>query len=236
MTLKKTVRILLLGIIAVEATVLVLFFINPSLLYSPKSNRTAHSQVFQLSDSCEEYTPFSTQLQDNVHEYLEHSYLNGIGGVLKFRREIQPKLDSGKLVTVENNAYYLLDTMHYSYPFLTQKTANLLTEIGEEFQLKLKNTHLKKTKFVVTSLLRTVSSVTRLRRHNRNAIKHSSHLHGTSFDISYEQFENPKTLTLAEYDYLKEKLAQTIFELRAKEKCWATHERFQTCFHVVSRN
>jgi len=34
---------------------------------------------------------------------------------------------------------------------------------------------------------------------------------------------------------LKEILAQSIFELRSEGKCWATHEKWQTCFHVVSR-
>jgi uncharacterized protein YcbK (DUF882 family) len=110
-----------------------------------------------------------------------------------------------------------------------------LNEIGEKFHQKLKNTHLKKTKFIVTSLLRTVSSISRLRKRNRNAIKYSSHLHGTSFDISYDEFDNPKKLSNAEFEYLKEILAQSIFELRNEEKCWATHEKWQTCFHVVSR-
>jgi hypothetical protein len=83
--------------------------------------------------------------------------------------------------------------------------------------------------------LRTVSSITRLRKKNGNAIKFSSHLHGTSFDISYDEFHNPKRLSAAEFDYLKEILAQSIFELRNEGKCWATHEKWQTCFHVVSK-
>jgi hypothetical protein len=184
---------------------------------------------------CREFTTHAWQLNDSVHEYLEHSYLNGMGTVLRFAREIQPKLDSGKLMQVINNEYYILDTMRYSYPFLIPKGMDLLTEIGVKFQEKLKNTHLKSTRFVVTSALRTVSSVTRLRRHNRNAIRHSAHLHGTTFDISYDEFDNPNPLSLAEKAYLKEMLAQSVFELRAAQKCWATYEMWQTCFHIVSR-
>lgn len=169
-----------------------------------------------------------------MHHYLEQSYLSGIG-VLKFYREIQPKLDSGKLMLVENNDFYVTDTMRYSYPFLTPQGIDLLKEIGIKFKNKVKNTDLKQTRFVVTSMFRTVSSVSRLRRHNRNAIRHSAHLHGTTFDISYQEFDNPRVLTEGERAYLKEMLAQSIYELREQQKCWATYEMWQTCFHVVSR-
>ncbi len=183
---------------------------------------------------CREFITHAWQLNDSVRHYLEHSYLNGIG-VLKYYREIQPQLDSGKLVLIENNQFYITDTMRYSFPFLTPKGESLLEKIGEKFQAKLKNTDLKETRFVVTSMFRTVSSVSRLRRHNRNAIRYSAHLHGTTFDISYEEFDNPRVLTADERTYLKEMLAQSIFELREAKQCWATYELWQTCFHVVSR-
>ena len=186
---------------------------------------------------CEEYTTHAWRLNDSVHQYLEHSYLNGMGGTLNFAREIQSKVDSGKLVPIENNHLYLLDTLFYSYPFLTQHGANLLIEIGTRFQEKLKNTDLKDTKIVVSSVLRTVSSVSRLRKRNRNAIRHSAHLHGTTFDLAYDEFSNPKipVFSVSEIEYLKEMLAQSIFELREEQRCWATYEMWQACFHVVSR-
>ncbi len=212
---------------------MIVFFVQPN-FSTKKIQKSDESPVSILPDSCEEYVTHAHQLNDSVRRYLAHSYLNGIG-ILKYQREIKPKLDSGKLVLIENNKYYLLENMFYSYPFLTVKGAKLLDEIGEKFHQKLKNTHLKKSKFIVTSLLRTVSSVNRLRKINGNAIKYSSHLHGTSFDICYDDFDNPKKLSRAEFDYLKEILAESIFELRSEGKCWATHEKWQTCFHVVSR-
>jgi uncharacterized protein YifN (PemK superfamily) len=231
--LKKILKIIFLVIISIEIIALILFFAQPH-FSTQNIQKAKDSSVSVLPDSCEEYVTHANQLNDSVRNYLEQSYLSGIG-ILKYYKEIKPKLDSGKLVLIENNRHYLLDTMYYSYPFLTVKSANLLNEIGEKFHQKLKNTHLKKTKFIVTSLLRTVSSISRLRKRNRNAIKYSSHLHGTSFDISYDEFDNPKKLSNAEFEYLKEILAQSIFELRNEEKCWATHEKWQTCFHVVSR-
>lgn len=228
-----------LFLVVVALVTLVVHFFHPRLIPSayaamlPKNNRT-EVKTSKIK-SCEEFTTHAWQLNDSVHQYLEHSYLNGMGGFLKFAREIQPKIDSGKLVLIENNQFYMLDTLHYSYPFLTPKGANLLAEIGTKFQTKLKNTHLKNTRFVVTSMLRTVSSVSRLRRRNRNAIRRSAHLHGTTFDITYEKFDNPQLLSAAENYYLKEMLAQSIFELREEKKCWATYEMWQTCFHIVSR-
>jgi uncharacterized protein YifN (PemK superfamily) len=220
-------------IISLEIIAMIVFFVQPN-FSTKKIQKSDESPVSILPDSCEEYVTHAHQLNDSVRRYLAHSYLNGIG-ILKYQREIKPKLDSGKLVLIENNKYYLLENMFYSYPFLTVKGAKLLDEIGEKFHQKLKNTHLKKSKFIVTSLLRTVSSVNRLRKINGNAIKYSSHLHGTSFDICYDDFDNPKKLSRAEFDYLKEILAESIFELRSEGKCWATHEKWQTCFHVVSR-
>jgi hypothetical protein len=231
--LKKILKIIFLFIISIEIIALIFFFAQPRFL-TKNIQKAKVSTTSILPDSCQEYVTHAHKLNDSVHQYLEHSYLHGIG-ILKYSREIKSKLDSGKLVLIENNKYYLLETMFYSYPFLTVKSANLLNEIGEKFHQKLKNTHLKKSKFIVTSLLRTVSSITRLRKINGNAIKYSSHLHGTSFDISYDEFHNPKRLSAAEFDYLKEILAQSIFELRSEGKCWATHEKWQTCFHVVSR-
>jgi hypothetical protein len=34
---------------------------------------------------------------------------------------------------------------------------------------------------------------------------------------------------------MKEALAEVIWELREEKKCWATYEKSQGCFHVVSR-
>jgi hypothetical protein len=35
--------------------------------------------------------------------------------------------------------------------------------------------------------------------------------------------------------YMKEALAEVIWQLKEEKKCWATYERKQGCFHVVSR-
>jgi hypothetical protein len=154
---------------------------------------------------------------------------------MKYAIEINQNVKTGKLIFIKNTKHYLIDSLKYSYPFLIPKAQNLLNLIGEKFQSKINNTNLKNTRFVVTSLLRTKSSTTRLRRKNKNAIRYSAHLHGTTFDITYEDFENQKNITPIEKESLKEILANILFELRKQKKCWVTYEYFQNCFHIVSR-
>lgn len=144
-------------------------------------------------------------------------------------------MESGVLVEIQENEYFVLDTMWFSYPFLTPDAKELLDEIGESFQRKLDNTGLECTRFTITSMLRTTSSVACLRKWNRNSIKNSAHLHGTTFDISYKTFNSTNDLTKAECMYLGDALSKTIWELRQKKKCWATYETWQTCLHVVCR-
>ena len=207
-------------------------------LRSPRLIQNAYASVLDTKASgdrsarrerCREYESYAWRLNDSVHQYLEASYLGGIQTILKRAREIDALVHAGTLIPIRNSSAYIIDTLWYSYPFLTPGARDLLDEIGTSFRYKLKNTHLKETRFVVTSVLRTTSSV------NRNSIRHSAHLHGTTFDISYEEFDHPRALTQAENEYLREVLALTLYELREERKCWATYEMWQTCFHVVSR-
>jgi hypothetical protein len=138
-------------------------------------------------------------------------------------------------VKVEANEYFVLDTMYYSYPFLTPDARNFIDELGFRFHRKLENTHLQCAKFTLTSILRTTKSIKRLKKRNRNAITRSSHLHGTSFDISYKQFFGDRIYTPMELSYLHDILAETLYEMRESGKCWVTYEVWQTCFHVVVR-
>lgn len=230
---KRIHAVIVLLFLCFAGIVAVLFhsLVIPFALGSENQNNRAHSSF--ADTNCLEFETTSWKMNDSVHHYLEHSYLNCMG-VLKYAREIQPKIDAGQLVEIKNNSFYILDTMYYSYPFLTPKTKDLLISIGETFQEKLKNTHFKEVRFVITSALRTVSSITRLRKRNKNAIRNSAHLHGTSFDIAYDEFDTPSSLSSAEILYLKEILAESLYELRENERCWVTYEQWQSCFHVVN--
>jgi hypothetical protein len=183
---------------------------------------------------CSEYQTHAWQMVDSVEQYWEHSHMHGIGP-LKRERDVRLAVGSGKLIPVSPTDHYILDTMQYSFPFALPGTKAFIDTIAMRFQEKLINTELAGTRLIVTSLLRTESSVERLLRHNRNAIRNSAHLHGTTFDLSYAHYDFERPLSLEESDYLKEVLALTLFELRREKKCWVTYELFQTCFHVVKR-
>lgn len=185
--------------------------------------------------SCFHSHSYFNKLNDSVHNYLEESYLKGIKRTIKRSFEIPNFVKTGALVPLKDNDVYLVDTLEFSYAFLTPRASNLLFDIGKRFQRKIQNTNLKGAKLIVTSALRTVNKVNLLRKVNKNAVKYSSHLHGTSFDVTYSDFFHKRKLTHAEVNGLGEILSKTLFELRLRKKCWVTFERFQTCFHIVSR-
>ena len=185
--------------------------------------------------SCFHSHSYFNKLNDSVHNYLEESYLKGIKRTIKRSFEIPNFVKTGALVPLKDNEVYLVDTLEYSYAFLTPRASSLLFDIGKRFQRKIKNTNLKGAKLIVTSALRTVNKVNLLRKVNKNAVKYSAHLHGTTFDVTYSSFFHKRKLTHAEVNGLGEILSKTLFELRLRKKCWVTYEIFQTCFHIVSR-
>lgn len=184
---------------------------------------------------CIKDIPYEKALRDQLWYYFEHSKRSGIPQTPKNRKDISRFVADGRLVELGSNEYYVLDTMYYSYPYLIQEAHDLLSEIGERFQRKLENTGLECTRFTVTSVLRTEESIRRLQRRNRNSVRNSSHLHGTTFDVSYKTFFSSRPLSEGEVHYLGQMLMRTLWEIRREKKCWVTYEVWQTCLHVVSR-
>jgi len=212
-------------------------------VYPESSPRVYRRLVKKLHQQRELFEPkacfddidHAPMMNDIAIWYIGESFRNGPGGYMKSGRDIVKYVNQGKLVKVEGNEYFLLDTMYYSFPFLTHEARGFIDELGFRFQRKLENTNLQCARFTITSILRTTKSIKRLKKRNRNAISKSSHLHGTSFDISYKQFFGDHALSEAEKLRLKDVLAETLFELRGAGKCWVTYEMWQTCFHVVVR-
>jgi hypothetical protein len=85
-------------------------------------------------------------------------------------------------------------------------------------------------------MTRTTEKMKGLRKDNQNASVNSPHLNGNAFDISYIRFSCKKLfVTSCDKRFFKEALAETIWQLRKENKCWATYEKTQNCFHVVSK-
>lgn len=178
---------------------------------------------------------YQYQLNDRLADYWKESMQKGIKPKNR-KKDIWKSIHAGRLVLIENNGFYALDTMFYSYPYLTPKTKALLDTIGRRFQEKFEHTHLACTRLKVTSLLRSTRSLKRLLKHNRNAAKRSAHLNGTAFDLSYAQFYgNSNEFNCHEMTQLSDTLAKVIYDLKVEQKCYATFEVWQKCYHVVSR-
>lgn len=178
---------------------------------------------------------YSKRLNDRLVDY---SGLARMAGVRKSSSasEIHLKAFTGQLVRVSNCRYYKIERLTHSYPYLTPDGKTLLDEIGRRFREKTINNGYRGSRFIVTSMTRTSENSRRLGRSNLNASENSPHLNGNAFDISYARFHSGK-IFIKESDkwYLKEALAEVIYKLKEENRCWATYERNQGCFHVVSR-
>jgi hypothetical protein len=184
---------------------------------------------------CKDYCDVTPNLNDRFRDYIWNSAYQKYGDVVKSNAEIRKYYHQKKLFLIENTEHYIVDTLYHSYAFLTKDAKTLLDEIGQSFQEKLKNTTFEGSKFIITSLLRTEKTIKKLMKSNRNSLRISSHLHGTSFDLAYDEFESKEKLSKSEIKYLKETLADVLYDYKIRNRCFVTYEITQTCFHVVNK-
>lgn len=131
---------------------------------------------------------------------------------------------------------YSIDDLTHSVPYLTPAAAELLKEIGEEFQARTLEKGMSKCRIVVTSVLRTKEDVHQLKKVNGNASDNSAHCYGTTFDISYYRFQTCGWVPWTVYDdRLVEILADVLTEKRKEGLCYVRFEKKQHCFHITSK-
>lgn len=178
---------------------------------------------------------FSKRLNDRVVDYSAEAKLNG-SSLSRNDKDIRNKISNGELVKVSSGRGYIVDKMTYSYPAITAESKVLLDEIARRFGKKTSEKGLYGVRFYLTSMTRETDNLKRLRKFNSNSSENSPHLYGNAFDISYKRFSVRKlVLTGCDKKFLKEALAEVICQLRNEKRCWATYERMQNCFHIVSR-
>lgn len=144
---------------------------------------------------------------------------------------------SRKMVEIKTNKYYEVEKLTHSIPFLVPEAANLLNDIGKNFQDSLYNLNAPLYRVKVTSVTRTAEDVKKLRRRNVNSSENSAHLFGTTFDISwvrYEKTDEKDTLNIGN-DRLKMVLAMVLRDQKKAERCYIKHERKEGCFHITVR-
>lgn len=214
--------------------VFVITVVLSGFIFIPRSNRALMSSYF--STKCRnEQQVYSRRLTDRIVDYSAEARLAGIEKCSD-AGDITKRVISGKLRRVRSNMHYKVEDLTYSYPYLTRDSKRLLDEIGRRFNEKIGKEGLKGSRFIITSMTRTSEKLKGLGRTNGNVSDNSPHLNGNAFDISYARFSLLKyQVTECDRWYMKEALAEVIYELRKEKKCWATYERQQGCFHVVSR-
>jgi uncharacterized protein YcbK (DUF882 family) len=234
--LKKGIRnkLLIFSIVSIVAIVSISIFSRPATAEKMEEMEAIEPRVIG--------TIIVDKYSDLNKLHLKYAESNGIKGFKsdkEFNENIKELVSDGDLVKIENSDYYVVDKLTHSHPYLTPKAADLLDEIGKRFQEKLKEKNMKKRYFQITSLLRTGESQRRLSRSNTNASSNSSHLYGTTVDITYARvFRKPKLEEKYEVEDgpAIKLLSETIGELRKENRCVVVTERNERCFHITVRN
>lgn len=145
---------------------------------------------------------------------------------------------SRDMVEVQTGDYFEMEKLKHSIPFLVPEAAELLEDIGKNFQDSLAHLNAPVYKIKVTSVTRTVDDVKKLKKRNSNSSLNSAHQYGTTFDVSwvrYTKIDEKDTLDI-DKDRLKMVLATVLRDLRRADRCYIKHERKQGCFHITARN
>jgi uncharacterized protein YcbK (DUF882 family) len=213
----------------------VVFILTSVWLIFKKDRKSLSSSYF--STRCLDYKQkeYCRKLNDRIVDYSDAAKLKGIK-VCKNEEDLENRISEGKLVKVKNCDRYIVEKMTFSFPYVTRESKDLLDEIATRLREKSSQKGLNGVKFYITSMTRRTDNVRSLRRYNGNASENSPHLYGNAFDISYKRFIARKwILTNCDKKFLKEALAEVIWQLRTENRCWATYEKIQSCYHVVSR-
>lgn len=204
------------------------------IVFIPRPHRAVIVSFF--SKKCRSYQQvYSKLLNDRIVDYSSQARMKGIEKCSN-ENDIRKRVIAGQLKRVSNGRGYRLEKMDHSYPYLTRDSRKLLNEISRRFRHKVRKDGLMGSRFIVTSMTRTSEKVRGLGKTNNNASDNSPHLNGNAFDISYSRFSIRKIhVTECDKWYMKEAMAEVIWQLKKEKKCWATYERNQGCFHIVSR-
>lgn len=138
------------------------------------------------------------------------------------------------IVKIESNELYEVDKLTHSLPFLVPEAATLLEDIGRNFIDSLAKRGADGYRVKVTSLLRTPSTVKRLRRVNVNASDSSTHQFGTTFDLSYNHFHCLDSTRTINGNDLKGLLGEVLRDLRNQGRCLVKYEYKTACFHITA--
>ena len=226
--------------------------------------------IFQFSLCAAQFVPDSLCTVDTLHWEPNPDMQARHASVLNDRNAIQleaakrfglrsplPSREGAEAATagltrIESNDAYTVDSLEYSIPFLTTAAETLVRDIGEAFRDSVRAAELGEYRIIVTSVLRTVEDVERLRASgNRNAVPNSTHCFATTFDLSYERFyrlanaeewmtavrdpHDVADIAYADPEKLTNILVGIVTRLRAQGRCYSIFERGENCIHITVR-
>jgi hypothetical protein len=131
----------------------------------------------------------------------------------------------GVLKKIESNNNYTIRKLYHSKPLLLPKAVIFLDSLSNAYRQLCEINSLSYIPFEITSVTRTVESVSKLTKTNNNAIEESAHLHGKTFDVSYRSFYNRNKQ--------KEAFINALSNLQKQNKCFVKFER-NGCFHITA--
>lgn len=149
---------------------------------------------------------------------------------LNGRKDVAKYLDKSgvKLTKISSNSLYYVRNLAHSVPYLIPEAETLLSDLAREFQ-RISGS---KSRFEVTSVLRTKEDVKKLQGVNANATTNSCHCYATTFDISYVHFRTDKFDPKSNAE-LREALSQAVSNLRKQGRCYVKFEQKQKCYHIT---
>ncbi len=179
----------------------------------------------------------SGKLNDINDVQLVHAMKNGVKKPFKTDKELLADIEKLKrrsilLEVVENNFYQFKNITH-SQPYLIPEAIDMLNEIGYRFQKKMEAKKKNYFKYQITSLLRTEEEQTKLHHRNGNAASHSTHMYGTTVDISYKDFFNIKINKKESSFDAVQAMTKVLIEMRQECRLLCVRERHQSCFHIT---
>jgi len=144
--------------------------------------------------------------------------------------------DRYELVEITDNEYYEIPHLRNSLPYLQESAEEFLNLLGERFCDQLEELGIKKYRFSISSILRTLEDQKSLRKSNVNATpNNSSHYYGRTFDIVQTRFFERGNSTPVYTYRLRNILLRELIKMQDEGKCYVLLERQTKCIHVTVR-
>lgn len=144
----------------------------------------------------------------------------------------EKRVAQGKMVKIESNEYYQLDNLTHSHPYVIPQVSIFLDSLGARIQRKANGSD---SRFLVTSVTRTVEDVQKLQGVNALATRNSCHLFGTTIDIQFTEDSFLHGKRPVSGHNMNRLLFQSLKEMREEGWCYVKYEAPNGVCHITVR-